>query len=136
MARTDTAAHRVALHLARTPYMTTAIRRKLPEAVARGYLTLDPEGRAVRGTDRRSTRRTTPERRTKRGLCTVANTDVPKTLADRQEGTPTHRVTRDYVEQYRGTEDGCWVYVLKAQSMSVDWAMKYEGWDIAPLTAS
>lgn len=38
--------------------------------------------------------------------------------------------TKDKVIQSSGTYDECWTYILKNQSQSVDWAMKYGSWNI------
>lgn len=46
------------------------------------------------------------------------------------EGTATYNVTHDGEMRYEGTKDQCWVFILRHQSQSVDWAMKYEGWKI------
>lgn len=43
------------------------------------------------------------------------------------------KVTRDRDEKFRGTNNECWIYIQKHQAMSVDWAMKYEGWAIVPV---
>jgi len=47
--------------------------------------------------------------------------------------TVQYRVTRDEIELFRGTEDECFKYVLDHQGMSVDWAIRYEGWAIGPV---
>lgn len=41
-------------------------------------------------------------------------------------------VTRDgeQVTAPFGTEHEAWAYLLRAQSQSVRWAVRYEGWDI------
>lgn len=33
-------------------------------------------------------------------------------------------------EKFRGTHNDCWIKLLKSQSQSTDWAIKYEGWKI------
>lgn len=45
----------------------------------------------------------------------------------------THRVTRDGVEKFQGSEDECFVFIHRAQGQSVDWACKWEGWDITSM---
>lgn len=44
-----------------------------------------------------------------------------------------YRVTRDGETRYTGTHDQCFAHILSHQSQSVEWAMKWEGWDIVPL---
>jgi hypothetical protein len=41
-----------------------------------------------------------------------------------------YKVTKDGKERFAGTSNECFVYILKNQSQSVDWACKYEGWKI------
>lgn len=43
---------------------------------------------------------------------------------------PTHEVYHDNNKLFTGSYDDCWVYIQKHQSQSVDWAMKYEHWEI------
>ena len=31
---------------------------------------------------------------------------------------------------FKGTLDDCWIYIHNHQSQSVDWATKYENWEI------
>lgn len=44
----------------------------------------------------------------------------------------THKVTQDNVIQFKGSENECWVYILKHQSQSVDYATTFGGWKIEP----
>ena len=39
---------------------------------------------------------------------------------------------RDGKVHHTGTYDQCWMKLLRVQSQSTDWAMKYEGWRIEP----
>lgn len=42
-----------------------------------------------------------------------------------------YRVTRDGVTVATFPDEaGAWAYLLNAQSQSVDWACRYEGWNI------
>ncbi len=52
------------LHFARTAYMTPEIKIQLVAAVKAGIVELNADGTIVRRADRRSTARTTPDRRT------------------------------------------------------------------------
>ena len=45
----------------------------------------------------------------------------------------THCVKRDGVTRFTGTANDCFAWLLKAQSQSIDWACKHEGWSIEPI---
>lgn len=45
-----------------------------------------------------------------------------------------YRVTRDGKQQFAGTHNQCFAYILNHQSQSVEWAMRHEGWDIEEFT--
>jgi hypothetical protein len=44
--------------------------------------------------------------------------------------TPTHVLSKDGKEQFRGTENNCYYKLQRLQGRSADWAMKYEGWKV------
>lgn len=44
-------------------------------------------------------------------------------------------LAQDSKEIYTGTENACYYKLLKIQSQSTDWAMKYEGYTVKPITA-
>lgn len=43
-------------------------------------------------------------------------------------------LTHEGKEQFRGTENECYYKLQRLQGQSAQWAMRYEGWKIAPLT--
>lgn len=47
-----------------------------------------------------------------------------------------YTLLRDGKQVLSGTEYEIWKYLHKTCSCSVDWALKYEGWSIAPLDQS
>lgn len=45
-----------------------------------------------------------------------------------------HKVTQNNDLYFIGTEDECFIRLLRLQSNSTQWAIKYEGWKIEPFT--
>jgi hypothetical protein len=43
-------------------------------------------------------------------------------------------LSQDGKEIFQGIENECYIKLQKIQSFSADWAMKYEGYKIEPLT--
>jgi hypothetical protein len=45
-----------------------------------------------------------------------------------------YQVTRDGEVLSTGTEYDCWVFILRYQSQSVEWAIQHEGYKILPVS--